>query len=139
MDIELKRFRQDAVCTIGVMTIGEGLPLYTLEDVVREVSGKPVESWKVFGKTAIPRGRYRVTITPSQRFKRDMPLLNDVPGFAGVRIHPGNTAADTEGCILVGLGLAADAITQSRDAFNRLFPMIQGAIARGEEVWITIK
>ena len=139
MDIEIKRFKQNDICTIGLMAINGAVTIYTLEDVVREAAGKPVEQWKVPGKTAIPRGRYRVTITPSARFGRDMPLLNDVPGYVGVRIHSGNTAADTEGCILVGLGLGTNAITQSRDAFNHLFPLISNAIARGETVWATVK
>lgn len=74
---------------------------WTLEDVVREVPGEPVEAWKVKGQTAIPRGTYAVRVTHSNRFKTDLPLLLNVPGFAGVRLHGGNTAADTEGCILV--------------------------------------
>lgn len=74
---------------------------WTLEDVVREAPGKPVEAWKVNGQTAIPRGAYAVRVTRSARFGVDLPLLLDVPGFAGIRIHGGNTAADTEGCILV--------------------------------------
>ena len=74
---------------------------WTLEDVVREVPGEPVEAWKVKGQTAIPRGTYAVRVTRSSRFKADLPLLLDVPGFAGVRLHGGNTAADTDGCILV--------------------------------------
>ena len=74
---------------------------WALEDVVREVPGEPVEAWKVKGQTAIPRGTYAVRVTRSNRFKTDLPLLLDVPGFAGVRLHGGNTAADTEGCILV--------------------------------------
>ena len=74
---------------------------WALEDVVREVPGEPVEAWKVKGQTAIPRGIYTVHVAYSNRFKTDLPLLLDVPGFEGVRIHGGNTAADTEGCILV--------------------------------------
>lgn len=74
---------------------------WTLEDVVREVPGEPVGAWKVKGQTAIPRGTYAVRVTRSNRFKTDLPLLLNVPGFEGVRIHGGNAAADTEGCILV--------------------------------------
>jgi hypothetical protein len=74
---------------------------WTLEDPEREVEGQPVEMWKIKGKTAIARGVYQVAITMSQRFKRLLPILKLVFGFEGVRIHGGNTAADTEGCILV--------------------------------------
>lgn len=80
---------------------------YTLEDVVREIPGQPVASWKVAGQTAISYGVYGLTVTRSVRFSAKeghdvyLPELADVPGFAGVRIHGGNTAADTDGCILV--------------------------------------
>lgn len=74
---------------------------WTLEDVVREIPGQPVTAWKIKGRTAIPRGTYPMCVTRSNRFGVDLPLLLDVPGFDGIRIHGGNTAADTEGCILV--------------------------------------
>ena len=74
---------------------------WTLEDVVREIPGQPVTAWKVKRETAIPRGTYPIRVTRSNRFGVDLPLLLDVPGFDGVRIHGGNSAADTEGCILV--------------------------------------
>ena len=74
---------------------------WTLEDVVREIPGQPVAAWKVKRETAIPRGTYPIRVTRSNRFGVDLPLLLDVPGFDGIRIHGGNTAADTEGCILV--------------------------------------
>ena len=66
----------------------------------------------------------------------DLPLLVDVPGFSGVRIHPGNTVADTEGCLLLGLGKTSNSVTQSVAAFNIVFPQIRDALQRGEEVWI---
>lgn len=80
---------------------------YTLEDPVREIPGRHVETWKVAGNTAIPRGTYRMTVTRSVRFSEKvghdvyLPSLEAVEGFAGVRIHGGNYASDTEGCILV--------------------------------------
>lgn len=74
---------------------------WTLEDVVREVPGQPVQMWKIKGQTAIARGVYQIAVTMSQRFKRLLPILSVVFGFEGIRIHGGNTAADTEGCILV--------------------------------------
>ena len=68
-------------------------------------------------------------LTMSQRFSRVLPLLLNVPMFEGIRIHPGNTSADTEGCILVGWGKGTDQITQSRDAFASLFSKLRGAEA----------
>jgi hypothetical protein len=108
---------------------------YTLEDIVRP------DGEKVHGETAIPAGRYRVDVTFSHHFQRDLPLLMDVPNFEGVRIHPGNTDADTEGCILVGtyIGPEGNAITESRAAFDRVFPEIRDAIEHGEEVWIEVR
>ena len=104
---------------------------YTLEDQVR--SGP-----KINGQTAIPAGRYKIQITESVRFKRRLPLLLDVPGFSGIRIHCGNTAEDTEGCLLVGLAKEGRSVRQSRLAFNRLFQMIDQAITAGDSVSITI-
>ena len=78
-------------------------------------------------------------ITHSAHFGRDLPLLVGVPGFDGVRIHPGNTAADTEGCILVGTRLNVEALEQSRVAFDALFPKIQAALAAGEDVTIEVR
>jgi len=74
---------------------------WTLEDAVRELDGMPVGRWKIKGHTAIPVGTYKVLVTFSNRFKKLLPLLWEVPGFGGIRIHGGNTAEDTEGCILV--------------------------------------
>jgi len=139
MNLELQRRPSLAHCTIGDLSVDGVAQCFTLEDVVREKLGEPVSAWKIAGETAIPAGRYRITVTHSQRFNRDLPLLNDVPGFLGVRIHPGNTDADTEGCILVGSGVEGEAITESRLAFGVLFEKIRDAVNRGEEAWIDVK
>ena len=102
MTLVVERLQRDADVTIGSMTVDGDWQCWTLEDPVREVPDQPVAQWKVPGKTAIPAGRYRVDITVSARFKRLLPLLAAVPGYEGVRIHAGNTSADTEGCILIG-------------------------------------
>lgn len=73
---------------------------FCLEDAVREIPGRPVPEWKVKGSTAIPTGTHQVSLTMSNRFKRIMPQVHDVPGFEGVRIHGGNSHEDTEGCLL---------------------------------------
>ena len=140
MNLLLERQPSGVSCTIGNLQIDGDFQCYTLEDVVREVEGQPVATWKQHGKTAIPAGTYKVRITYSNRFKCDLPLLQAVPGFEGVRIHPGNTDADTEGCILPGTRIAphGEAVEQSRAAFDRLFEKIDAAETAGEEVWITI-
>ena len=98
---------------------------------------------KVPGETCIPVGRYRVEITMSVRFGCMMPLLLNVEGFAGIRIHPGNTAADTAGCLLVGMAQDAELekgrIGQSKVTFGRLMAALIAAEKRGEEIFITIE
>ena len=122
--------------TFGCLFVDGHFACFTLEDAVREVAGRPVSTWKVPAQTAIPSGRYRVIVTPSARFGRPLPLLVDVPGFDGVRIHPGNTIADTEGCILVGCDRDGSQVLQSRRAFEALFPRIAQATG---EIWISIE
>lgn len=119
---------------------GELVPVcVTLEDAVREVKGQPVPTWKIPGKTAIPEGKYRVIINMSARFRRLMPLLLDVPGFSGIRVHPGNRITETDGCILPGIGSIGDTVVQSRDGYAKVFSLIDGSIKAGTPVWLTVR
>ena len=93
---------------------------------------------KVVGLTAIPEGSYPVVITRSPRFKKWLPLLVGVPGFEGIRIHSGNTAKDTAGCILVGENSEVGRVNCSYVWLVRLIDKIVAAKASGEAVWITI-
>jgi len=95
---------------------------YTLEDKVREVKGQPVEQWKIPHETAIPMGEYPLSVTFSNRFGINLPLLGNVPGYTGVRIHTGNTDKDTDGCILVGdtWDGKSDWIGSSKIAFSKV-------------------
>lgn len=132
MLLRVERSWCGAACTIGLLTVNGENECFTLEDVVRPAGEK------VHGKTAIPPGAYNVVITPSNRFKRDLPLLENVPNFEGVRIHPGNKAEDTEGCILVGNSKGPDAVYESRKAFDALFAKIKAALAAGQKVTLEI-
>lgn len=138
-ELTLKRYLSNAQCTIGELFDVNGFICYTLEDIVREVPGEPVSDWKIEHATAIPAGRYQIKITYSMRFQRELPLLFGVPGFSGIRIHAGNTAQDTDGCLLVGLAKSdtACSIGQSRDALKMLQARIAQALHDGE-CWITI-
>ena len=135
MNLRLIREPSRDDCTHGSLYIDGVWCCWTLEDVVREVEGQPVTAWKIPGRTAIPAGRYRIDLTPSHRFGRVLPILVDVPGFAGVRLHPGNTAEDTEGCILPGSGRVAGRVTGSRVACERLCEQLQ----RADDRWIRIE
>lgn len=132
MQLLLEREPSAAGCTLGRLYVDGKHECFTLEDAV-------CIGPKVPGQTAIPAGRYRVTITLSNRFQRMLPLVEDVPNFTGIRIHPGNTAADTDGCILVGQGRAVDSVTGSRLAMAALQPKIAGAEVRNEEVWMEVR
>lgn len=93
-NLTLKRLYPTDDYTIGELYIEGEYYCDTLEDTVREE--------KIAGKTAIPYGKYEVIVNRSPKFKRELPLLLDVPNFTGIRIHRGNDAEDTSGCILVG-------------------------------------
>lgn len=127
MQLTLIRGPSTSHSTPGTLLVDGKFECYTLEDVVRDK--------KIPGETAISVGTYRVIIDMSNRFKRLLPLLIDVPGFAGIRIHPGNTDADTEGCILVGQSRSKDFVGSSRLAFDALFAKMRAA----KSITITIK
>lgn len=113
--------------TLSVWFVDGHFECFGLEDQLREQQGQPVTAWKVPGQTAIPSGRYCVQLTYSARFKRRLPLLLDVPGFTGIRIHPGNTIEDTAGCLLPGSLRAANRVGNSRAAFDRLYERLAHA------------
>lgn len=92
---------------------------YTLEDAIRDV--------KIPKETAIPPGEYIVVLDYSNRFEQIMPHLLDVPNFTGIRIHSGNVADDTDGCILVGNRRTSKSILRSRDAFRDLMARLQSS------------
>ena len=119
MLIEVKRFEFKDTHTVGKLYINGSYECFTLEDAVRNGT-------KVIGKTAIPIGTYKLIIDASTRFKQDMPHILDVPDFTGVRIHAGNTSADTDGCILLGSTWAGkDFIGNSKIAYKKFFDKLK--------------
>ena len=146
MDLKLKRIARQTGYTIGRLCVVEpdddGLPggekltylTDTLEPQWRDLKGG---ANKIRGRTAIPEGRYPLVVTRSPRFGKWLPLLMRVPEFEGVRIHSGNTAADTQGCILVGENRKKGMVLSSRAAMERLMRLLDGRKA-GEAVWITV-
>jgi len=127
VNLRLIRRWPKATCTIGELLIEGEWFCFTLEDVERPE--------KIPGETAIPTGRYALVITHSQRFDMNLPLLLNVPGFTGIRIHAGNTDADTRGCILVGKRTLENAIGESRAALDDLMEKLR---VQGE-IWISVE
>ena len=141
MEILVQRQPSKDGATISRLYVNGVFECYVLEDEIREIKGKPVAEWKIAEKTAIPAGRYKIIITMSNRFKKKLPLLLAVAGFEGVRIHAGNTAENTEGCLLVGQAVKGNVIVggTSRPALDALQRKIQAVLDAGENVWVTIK
>ena len=130
MRIELVRIAFNSTYTIGKLYVDGKYFSDVLEDVDRGLDSSMTESEilekKVKGQTAIPTGHYVINITYSPKYKRMMPLLLDVKGFSGIRIHSGNTAKDTEGCLIVGKNKKVGMVLESRDTYQRLFKMMEG-------------
>ena len=138
MELTLQRRPTVKETTLGDLSIDGVFECYTLEDVVREIPGLSVDKWKIPGITAFPAGRYALTMVDSGRFGPDTFSLTDVPGFTSVRIHSGNTAVDTEGCILVGRKAGDSSISESKLALAQLKEKVGPLIKAGKPVFITV-
>jgi hypothetical protein len=137
MNLRLIREPSKDGCTLGVLFVDGAFECFTLEDVIREPQGSPIVStWKVAGDTAIPQGRYRIVRTKSPRFGKVLPLLENVPGFEGIRIHSANRSSETEGCLIPGRVRGHGMVMESRIAFEALDQKIRHAVS---DVWITIE
>ena len=110
--------------TIGHLYIDGKLFCDVLEDRVRELN--TLED-KVYGKTAIPEGVYQVKLTYSPRFKKILPEILNVQFFSGIRIHAGNTAEDSEGCILVGENKVKGKVINSKKTLEKLMKILKSA------------
>lgn len=142
MTIKVIRKTYTDKSTISDVYIDDKFICYILEDkdrgLLQQMSTEEIKKKKQYAVTAIPLGKYEVIVTYSNRFKKDLPLLLNVPGYEGVRIHPGNTDANTEGCLLPGSSKSTDFVGESKKAFEVLFNHIKQAIAKKEKVWVEI-
>lgn len=147
MELELKRIARKNGYTIGRLYINKALVCDTIEDQDRLFYGKP----KIKGLTAIPCGRYEITMNvlsprfSKKKFYKDLcggylPRLLNVPQFDGVLIHAGNTAADTEGCILVGLNKEVGKVLDSQKTFTKIMKeYLLPAKQRNEKIYIIVR
>ncbi|PWJ54244.1 hypothetical protein CLV98_1182 [Dyadobacter jejuensis] len=147
MELVLTRRWKATRSTLGTLKVDGEPHQFILEDLDRSLDAswplEKIKETKVYGQTAIPTGRYQVVITYSARFKRQLPILIGVPGYSGIRIHPGNRHNNTEGCLLPGTHYGREdgqyIVMQSRIASDRLQNRIAAALARGEQVWVTVE
>lgn len=146
LELSINRFFEGSDYTIGRFSV-DGVKLCdTMEDPVRLLVDKNSDGdyddageGKIKGRTAIPAGRYKVVLRYSPRFKRITPHITGVPGFKYILIHAGNTAADTDGCILPGLNNIKGRVVMSRHYEDKITALIKDAIDSGKEVYITIQ
>lgn len=141
MELRLERLWPKEEYTVGRLYVNGKLFCNTLEDKVEDVNRNgrfDGYEKKVPGKTAIPYGTYRIFYGWSPRFGRNLPRLLNVTAFDGILIHPGNTAEDSAGCILVGLNTEKGKLTQSRHYSNLLNEQIDAAQRQGEVITIEI-
>lgn len=143
MKLKLQRRFLGDDYTIGSLFIDGLYVCDTIEDKVRDVNkdgdlDDPGEE-KVFGETAIPYGTYAVDLTMSPKFKRVLPILLDVPHFTGIRIHRGNTAKDSHGCILPGENKIKGGVINSTKYEMLIVERTLTAIRNGEQIWIRIE
>lgn len=135
----IRRYRNDKY-TIGDLYIDGVWFSNVLEDTDRglssDMSEEEIKKIKIYGKTAIPTGRYKIEVTYSPKFKRHLPLLIGVKGFTGIRIHSGNSAEDTLGCLLVGFNKEKGKVLNSRVTSDKLTALLRNC---KEEISITIE
>ena len=129
--LTLKRTNNTDVFTEGSLFINgeylcDTLELYNSGTSCKDSASK-IKQLKKEKKICIPYGTYQITVNHSPRFKRMLPLLLNVPGFSGIRIHAGNTVKDSEGCILVGIKTKDGYITKSKDTLEKLMDVIKGS------------
>lgn len=142
LNLKLERKWKKEKYTIGNLYVNGVFFSNVLEDTVRglrqDMTPEEIQKIKIHGQTAIPSGRYEIRVTLSARFRRQLPILLNVPGYAGVRIHPGNTDANTEGCLLPGKNDRIGQVSNSRATMAALQKQIEDAIYQNSKVYIEI-
>lgn len=143
MEVLIKRKWMKPTYTISKVYVdGEDFGCNCLEDTDRGLKKTmtiaDIAKVKVKGATAIPTGTYSVIYTYSPKFRKYLPLLEAVRGFEGIRIHSGNTASDTEGCLLMGRNTKVGMVTDSRTWTDKLISKMKEAWDRKEKVYIKI-
>jgi hypothetical protein len=142
MELALRRKQAINQKTISNVYVDDVYFCHALEDVVRELPGVRVAEWKVRGETAIPTGRYLITLEDSPSFGPNTLTINDVEGFTHIRMHAGNSEVDTDGCTLLGYKLNADGsikVGTTKPAVADLKAIVNEAIESGDEVYITVE
>jgi len=141
----LRKYLQENY-TIGKLLDEQDYICDTLEDKVRELHDLNHDGdfdeegeGKIYGRTAIPCGRYRIKLTYSPKLKRTLPFLVDVPGYTGIRIHGGKNENWTEGCVLVGENKIKGGLINYKYWETVVIQRIQSHIKRKELIFITIK
>ena len=134
MKLRVERLWKKPAYTVGRLFVDGKFFCNTLEDTVRDLSNEK----KVYGQTAIPYGEYKVVYNWSPKFGRNLPRLLNVPAFEGILIHPGNTADDSAGCILVGRNTEVGRLTESRYTSDKLNVLIEDVQRGGESITIEI-
>ena len=134
MKLKVERLWKKPGYTVGRLYVDGKFFCNTLEDTVRDLNRER----KVPGKTTIPYGEYKVVFNWSPKFGRNLPRLLNVPAFEGILIHPGNTADDSSGCILVGKNTKVGRLTESRYTSDRLNVLVKDAQRKGESITIEI-
>lgn len=131
MTLKLVRKYRKETYTIGKLYVDGVYLCDTIEDRDRglddSMSLADIMIKKRYGETAIPYGTYKVEITYSPKYKKMMPEIKNVKGFSGIRIHSGNTAKDTLGCLIVGKNTQVGMVTESRKTYNKLFALLKDA------------
>ena len=141
MKLRLERLWPKKDYTVGRLYVDDRLFCNTLEDRIVDKNKNGVfdgDEKKVYGESAIPYGTYKIIYNWSPKFGRNLTRLLNVPHFEGILIHPGNTAADSAGCILVGKNTEVGRLTNSRYISDELNKLIDEAQQKGEPITIEI-